>query len=346
MGPMIASPALDGCWFVVTTPDTVGSEPVGVTVRNNDYVIWRGPAGELLAAPDRCTHRQARLSLGTVEAGCLTCPYHGWSFGSAGRCVDVPSSGAGAAVPPAAHLATVEVEERYGLVWLCPGEPTHPIPHLAVDANRAFTRLNTPVQTWACSATRMIDNMLDVAHFPYTHAGTFGLEQEAEVPRFSLTDLDDTFHGYEYSVTINNEGDVAAMSGGGGDVIQLDMSTGFALPFSVRSTMSYDNGIDQTLFMTATPISAERAYYTFVLWRNDDVTESGQDIVDFELAVTAEDREMLERLRGELPLEHGALVDVASDRASLEWRRRYRDLVTSDEPLTPLLPRNARPATS
>ena len=80
----------------------------------------------------------------------------------------------------------------------------------------------------------------------------------------------------------------------------------------------------------ATPISADRAYYTFILWRNDDVTDSGKDIVDFELAVTAEDREMLEQLSGELPLDHGALVDVASDRASVEWRRRYRQLVTGD----------------
>ena len=327
---MISSPALDGCWFVVATPDAIDAEPIGVTVRDADFVIWRGPDGELIAAPDRCTHREARLSLGTIDAGCLTCPYHGWSFGSEGRCVGVPSSGADAAIAPAAHLATVPVEERYGLVWLCPGEPTQAIPHLAADADETFTRLNTAVQTWQCSATRMIDNMLDVAHFPYTHAGTFGLEQEAEVPRFSLTDLDDSFHGYEYSVTVNNEGDAGAMSGGGADIIRLDMTTGFALPFSVRSTMSYDNGIEQVLFMTATPISAERAYYTFVLWRNDDVTDSGQDIVDFELAVTAEDRDMLEQLSGELPLDHGALVDVASDRASVEWRRRYRQLVSGE----------------
>lgn len=117
------------------------------------------------------------------------------------------------------------------------------------------------------------------------------------------------------------------MSGGGDDVIELDMSTGFALPFSVRSTMSYENGIEQTLFITAAPISSERSYFTFVLWRNDDVSETGRRIVDFELAVALEDQSMLEQLNGELPLERGALVDVQSDKASLEWRRRYRELI-------------------
>ena len=51
-----------------------------------------------------------------------------------------------------------------------------------------------------------------------------------------------------------------------------------------------------------------------------------------DLLVAAEDRAMLERLSGELPLEHGALVDVQSDKASLEWRRRYRALVGPGEP--------------
>jgi phenylpropionate dioxygenase-like ring-hydroxylating dioxygenase large terminal subunit len=183
------------------------------------------------------------------------------------------------------------------------------------------------MEVWNCSVTRMIDNMLDVAHFPYTHAGTFGREQEQIVPKFTLEQLDDTFYGYAYSVTVNNEGEAKSMSGGGDDIIQLDMSTGFALPFSVRSTMSYSNGIEQTLFMTASPISDERSYFTFVLWRNDDVSELGEAIVGFEQQVAQEDRSMLERLSGELSLERGALVDVQSDKASLEWRRRYSAMI-------------------
>ena len=321
---------LDDQWYAVATSDAITTNPLAVTLRDRDVVMWRNAAGVLQASPDRCTHREAPLSHGTVNNGCLTCPYHGWTFGDAGRCIDVPSSGPDAAIAPTAHLAMFAVEEHYGLVWLCTGTPSAPVPHLGVDADPSFTRLNTGMQTWNAAGSRMIDNMLDVAHFPYTHAGTFGREQELVVPHYSLTQLDDTFHGYEYSVTVNNEGDATSMSGGGDAVITLDMSTGFALPYSVRSTMSYDNGIEQTLFMTAAPISAERSYFTFVLWRNDDVSETGQEIVDFELAVALEDQAMLEQLSGELSLDRGALVDVASDKASLEWRRRYRELVAGE----------------
>lgn len=323
---MSTSP-LDRCWYAVATVDEIGAEPVAIEVLDTPYVIWRGADQALVAVRDRCSHREAKLSLGTVEGGCLRCPYHGWMFGPEGRCIDVPSSAAGVPIPPTAHLDPLHVAEHYGLVWLCPSEPEGAVPHLDVEHDAGFTRLNTGIQIWNCAATRMIDNMLDVAHFPFTHVGTFGREQEQIVPRFSLKQLDETFHGYEYSVVINNEGEAKAMSGGGDDVIGLDMSTGFALPFSVRSTMSYDNGIEQTLFMTAAPISAARSYFTFVLWRNDDVSSTGRQIVDFELAVAREDQAMLENLSGELSLGHGGLVDVQSDKASLEWRRRYRALI-------------------
>lgn len=323
------SSPLDHCWYAIVDAESVGDDAHPFQVRDVSYVMWRTDQG-VVAVRDRCSHREAKLSLGTVEDGCLRCPYHGWVFGADGRCVEIPSSGLGATIPPAAHLASLPVVERYGLVWFCPDEPHHDVPHLGVEDDSSFARLNTATDIWDCSVTRMIDNMLDVAHFPYTHAGTFGREQEQAVPNFTLEQLDDVFHGYKYSVVVNNEGDAKAMSGGGDDVIQLDMSTGFALPYSVRSTMSYDNGLEQTLFMTATPMSSERSYFSFVLWRNDDVSVTGKDIVDFELAVASEDKRMLETLSGELPLARGQLADVQSDKASLEWRRRYASFVAAD----------------
>ena len=33
--------------------------------------------------------------------------------------------------PPRAHLATHHCVERYGLVWVCLGEPVDDVPHIA-----------------------------------------------------------------------------------------------------------------------------------------------------------------------------------------------------------------------
>ena len=325
---------LGNYWHAVATSASVESEIFSVRLLHNDYVLWRTPDGQIVAALDSCTHRQAPLSKGTLEDGCLRCPYHGWLFGDEGHCLEVPSASEGLPIPPKANLKSLHVEEKYGLVWLCPNEPDAPIPEVAADADSSFTRLNTKMQIWNTDSTRMIDNMLDISHFPYTHRGTFGIEQETVVPRIKLEQLDETFFGYGYEVKINNVGSTKVMSGGGDDIVKLFMTTGFALPFSVLSTMSYETGVEQKLFMTAAPIEEGKSIYTFVIWRNDDVSALvehdrtiANEVIDLELAVVLEDQMMLEKLEGQLPLEQGALVDVQSDKPSLEWRRRYKKLV-------------------
>lgn len=327
---------LGNFWHAVATSDSVESEIFSVRLLHNDYVLWRTPDGQIVAALDSCTHRQAPLSKGTLEDGCLRCPYHGWLFGDEGHCLEVPSASEGLPIPPKANLKSLHVEEKYGLVWLCPNEPDAPIPEVAADSDSSFTRLNTKMQIWNTDSTRMIDNMLDISHFPYTHRGTFGIEQETVVPRIKLEQLDETFFGYGYEVKINNVGSTKVMSGGGDDIVKLFMTTGFALPFSVLSTMSYETGVEHKLFMTAAPIEEGKSIYTFVIWRNDDVSALvehdrtiANEVIDLELAVVLEDQMMLEKLEGQLPLEQGALVDVQSDKPSLEWRRRYKELVTS-----------------
>ena len=327
---------LGNYWHAVATSDSLESGIFSVRLLQNDYVLWRSPDGQIVAALDSCTHRQAPLSKGNLEDGCLRCPYHGWLFGNEGHCLEVPSAKKGLSVPSKANLKSLFVEEKYGLIWMCPGKPLAPIPEVAADSDESFTRMNTEMQIWNVDSTRMIDNMLDISHFPYTHRGTFGIEQETVVPKIKLEQLDDTYYGYGYEVKINNVGSTKIMSGGGADVIKLFMTTGFALPFSVLSTMSYETGVEQKLFMTAAPIEEGRSIYTFVLWRNDDVdllVEPGRtvanEVLELETAVVLEDQIMLEKLQGQLPLERGALVDVQADKPSLEWRRRYKELISS-----------------
>ena len=45
------------------------------------------------------------------------------------------------------------------------------------------------MQIWNADSTRMIDNMLDISHFPYTHRGTFGIEQETVINKMELKSM-------------------------------------------------------------------------------------------------------------------------------------------------------------
>ncbi|MBX3314520.1 MAG: Rieske 2Fe-2S domain-containing protein [Actinobacteria bacterium] len=71
---------------------------------------------EVTVAVDRCPHRGAPLSAGTVEHGCIVCPYHGWAFGPAGEVAAIPALGPDAALPRRARLRTVAAEVRDGRV--------------------------------------------------------------------------------------------------------------------------------------------------------------------------------------------------------------------------------------
>jgi len=314
-------------WFAVALSAEISPGPMRRTLLGEHFVLWRASGGDVVAAPDRCPHREAPLSLGEVTGGCITCRYHGWSFGEGGRCVSVPSSGTSSAIPPAAHLRVVNSAERYGLVWLCLGDPTHDIPTLNWDDDPTFRRINNPVEVWETSATRMADNFLDIAHFPWVHLGTFGRAQDTLVPKIELTELDAEFFGYAYEVEVDNPEAATVTTGMTREVVHRKMSTGFSLPFTVRSTILYETGLEHIILLLSTPIDDVTSYFTFVIWRNDDFSVPEDEVVAFDRAIGAEDKVMLELLDGVLPLDRTAVVSVQADKASVEWRRQLGELL-------------------
>ena len=316
-------------WHAVAESADLTGGPLAVRLLGEAYVVWRGPDGVVVAAPDRCTHREAPLSAGKLSGGCLVCPYHGWTFGGEGRCVNVPSSGEGRPVPPKAHLPVVHSEERYGLVWLCVGEPAGTIFECRYEHDPAFRRINTGVEVWQTNALRMSDNFLDISHFPWVHTGTFGTSQQIEVPHIDLGPLDDGFYGYSYEVEAGNTSELGQVASGaaGTSTVHRRMSTGFHLPLTVRSTIAYENGLEHIILMLAAPVDDVTSYFTFVIWRNDDFNVPAEEVIAFDRAIGAEDKRMLELVPGTLPLDQTRTVSVQSDKASVEWRRQLAALL-------------------
>ncbi|MBU39785.1 MAG: hypothetical protein CL430_04400 [Acidimicrobiaceae bacterium] len=323
----VDKPVLRNYWYAVALCDEVESNPISVKLLNEDFVIWRESNGGLIAAPERCPHRQAPLSHGHLENGCLVCPYHGWTFSEFGKCVNIPSAADGVPIPSKAHLDTVEVIEKYGLIWLCPGKPLKPLFELEEELDPSFRRINTEVQKWEVAATRMVDNFLDITHFPYVHAGTFGAGQETKVPNITLEYLDEDFFGYRYDILAANPEEAKSTSGSNEESVERSMSSGFNLPLTVRSTIAYKSGLEHIILLLSTPIDETSSYFTFVIWRNDDFTVPADEVISFDRAIGEEDRVMLEKLSGVMPLDRTALVNVQSDKATVEWRRQLSKLI-------------------
>ena len=154
--------------------------------------FWRDSRMKFCVLPDTCRHFQAQLSLGKIvrfgERLALQCGYHGWTFGSGGQCVRIPQLLPTRKIPMSANLPAFQVQERFGLIWVCVGpEAKFPIPEFPEYDDPAFRKitLDEPEPT-RTSATRMIMGTLDDTHFPWVHGGILG---DADNPSHPITAL-------------------------------------------------------------------------------------------------------------------------------------------------------------
>lgn len=160
---------------------------------NRSFALFRTEAGEVHCVDNRCAHRQLKLSVGHVEGCTLVCPYHGWAYDGAGRVVEIPHDLFGKKMPRF-KLQSLPVQERYGIVWIFPGEPAKASQvHLPVVPELEGPRRWASVQqdfTWRCHHSMVIDNVSDFSH-AYLHR-RFRPFEDAKLTR--LETLGDAVH--------------------------------------------------------------------------------------------------------------------------------------------------------
>ncbi len=165
----------------VWTPVAFGSSlprdrPVQLTVAGTSLALFRDESGVPAALIDRCPHRGAALSLGRLEGGRVQCPYHGWTFDRAGRCVHVPWNPG----VKRASLGTLAVPTREfgGYVWIYTSVSMEPIAPPTLDDSLLGrdVRLTGIELRWQAHWTRAMENMLDAPHLPFVHRATIGKE--------------------------------------------------------------------------------------------------------------------------------------------------------------------------
>ena len=170
---MITDPVLVDDWHPVVACDELARRRlVAVRLLGEDIVVWQAD-GAPLAWQDLCVHRGTRLSLGRVEGGTLQCPYHGWVYGADGQCVRIPARPE-APPPRKARVKTYRAVACHGLVWVSLGEPARDPPPFPEWDQSAFRKLLCGPYAVAASGPRIVENFLDVAHFPFVHGGILG----------------------------------------------------------------------------------------------------------------------------------------------------------------------------
>jgi nitrite reductase/ring-hydroxylating ferredoxin subunit len=119
---------LADAWYCVGRSETLkAGRLLAVELNGEQIVLGREASGAPFALRDRCPHRGMALSKGRFDGGELTCPFHGWRFGTDGRCRDVPTlSASDTADFSRIAVQRFPIRESAGFAWVNPylGAPT------------------------------------------------------------------------------------------------------------------------------------------------------------------------------------------------------------------------------
>ena len=327
------SPALRRGWHPLIEEAAVTDSPQRVMLLGEGWVVIRLD-GVITAFPDRCPHRNARLSDGVAVSvkgrTHLECPYHGWQFDNGGRCAFIPALGEGASVPPTAHLAQSRLQVRYGIVWVAPEEPVRDLIDIPQFDDPSLQVMWLPCTDIKATAGQFIDNFLDFGHFPFVHAGTFGAGEDSHIEPYDVqVGADGWSFAVDYPHLIRNNEDPLVATGEHPLVQPRVMRYEYAAPFAATLRLDLPlTGMLNILVIFLQPLDADTTRLYCAMIRNDcDTPAKVQEAVDYELAVLAEDLRIIENLwDNEIPLdvtEQSApkQTHTRADRNTIEFRR-------------------------
>ena len=314
---MTDDPVLLDDWHpVAAAGDVPAGAPLPVHLLGRELVLWRDRAGRIAAWDDRCPHRGARLSIGSVVDGELACRYHGWRFDGSGRCTRMPAQ---PDFRPSAgvHAEVFQACERHGLIWVCLGQAARDVvPFEEHDDVRLRPVVCGPydVQT---SGPRVIENFLDMAHFGFVHDGVLGSADDTAVPPYDVEDFVDGLGAR--GVRARNCAATQPRA-----TLQAQ-ATAQVLYSAVLTKQVVGSDVAEGISLHVQPLGEElsRAWFVYAGERSghgDDAVRAFQDLI-FE-----QDRPIVESQRPKkLPLAPRAEMPQRADALSVAYRRYLRD---------------------
>ncbi|MGI9302023.1 MAG: Rieske 2Fe-2S domain-containing protein [Gammaproteobacteria bacterium] len=301
-------------WHPVTTVAALDEAPlISARLLDEDIVVWRA-RGQLCARRDACVHRGTRLSLGKItNDDCVQCPYHGWKYNSAGQCVHIPAMPEHAP-PRRASVKSYEVKEMYGFVWVCLGKPANDIAPFSEWNKPQFRKILCgpyPVET---SGPRIIENFLDVSHFPYVHENILGTQTHAEIRDYDVKTgakgvVATNVSVYQPDPYGTGQGDTVAYT-----YIASRPLTAYLLKESTVEQFSI------LLFITPHSPTESTAWMWMTMNYGHDIAE--QELVEWQDTIFSQDKPIVESQRPKcLPLDPKAEVSMRSDKTAVSYRR-------------------------
>eukprot|EP00803_Ostreobium_quekettii_P009766 evm.model.scf_320.2 EVM.evm.TU.scf_320.2 scf_320:18142-20710(-) len=197
-------------WYAVAPDsDLDPGRPMPFNLLGRKIVVWRDGGGRWRAFDDACPHRLAPLSQGRIEPkdGSLMCAYHGWRFGGAGECLNVPQAederaNAVACASRRSRVATYPAQLKEGILWIWPDSSPSAFIDSAVQGPKVPSCLDENRDMYVPEApllardnmyghNLLLENNFDVSHVPFAHHGVIGNRANGRHLSFTKVELDE-----------------------------------------------------------------------------------------------------------------------------------------------------------
>lgn len=234
-----------------------------------------------------------------------------------GRGIRVFADGEGAGAEEGGRALPVIL--RHGHVWTSLGEPARDlfaIPEGEEEGRRLVECGSVRVR---CSPLRAVENFLDIAHFPFVHAGVLGSEPHTEVNRYEVRIREEVDEVWATEVTFFQP--QAAKSAEGGIATEYMYRVPAPTSAVLYKTSPPRPGEWDVITLFVQPLDDEscEVWPWMALW--DEETPQAE-LVQFQQMIFVQDRSILEnQVPRLLPLDPGMEMPTRADLSSVAYRR-------------------------
>lgn len=215
------------------------------------------------------------------------------------------------------------IRERYGYLWTTLGKPDRDVVSIP-EADEADRRLVIcgPVCVRA-SGLRIVENFLDLAHFPFVHTDILGAEPHTEVRQYCTEirrDVDEV-----WATDCEFFQPQAALSATAGIVTQYMYRVAAPLATLLYKTCPNAPGRWDVICLFLQPLDPAYCRAHPVMFLIDEKSALA-DLIQFQQMIFLQDRIILENQRPRLlPLEPRAEIPTRADATSVVYRRWLKE---------------------
>ncbi len=214
--------------------------------------------------------------------------------------------------------------ERYGYLWVCPsGQPSRPLfdcPEYAEPGRRIVDCGGFGV---AVSGLRVVENFLDMAHFPYVHTHFLGNVPHTEVLDYKVTV--DAATQEIWATECRFWQPKASASAADGVLAEYKYRVMQPMSAMLYKTCVQRKDALDAIGLFVQPVDEEHSIaYVLLMYFEDELSDT--DLIAFQHLIFAQDKPILENhALKRMPLTGGLETPTRADTTSVFYRRWLRN---------------------